>query len=120
MSKRCGRCESGKPHEIGDACPKNHDGSSKGMEATGAIENVVNIFNEHGCYVAMLACDDDSSSKAVLQWSYKDLEFQATANGEVYVWPKTASGRKKTDNGKLPLEHPMMIFLADKNHRVRT
>ena len=120
MSKRCAKCESGKTHEEGDACSKNYDGSSKGMEATGAIQNVLKLFNEHGCYAAMLACDDDSSSKAVLQWSYKDLEFNASANGEVYVWPKTAGGYKKTDNGKLPLEHPIMFFLADKNHRVRT
>ena len=67
----------------------------------------------------MLACDDDSIINAVLlQCTYKGLEFNTYANGEVYIWPKTAAGRKKTDNGKLPLEHPSMVFL-DKNQSVR-
>jgi hypothetical protein len=35
-------------------------------------------------------------------------------------WPRMAAGRKKNDNGQLPLSHPKIEFLVDKNHRVRT
>jgi hypothetical protein len=34
-------------------------------------------------------------------------------------WPQTKPGSKK-DNGRLPILHPIIDFLADKNHRVRT
>ena len=44
----------------------------------------------------MIACNDDSISKVLLQWSYKDMEFNAYANEEVYyIWPKTAGGGRK-------------------------
>jgi hypothetical protein len=34
-------------------------------------------------------------------------------------WPRTtSSGAKKKDNGQLPLLHPSIYWLADKNHRV--
>jgi hypothetical protein len=44
------------------------------------------LFNEHDCYVAMLACDNDSISKAgVLQWSHNDHKFKGEQSGEVHV-----------------------------------
>ena len=35
-------------------------------------------------------------------------------------WPKTKKGKKKADNGRLPLDIMMPSFLADFNHRVKT
>lgn len=35
-------------------------------------------------------------------------------------WPRTLSGAKKKDNHELPLLHPIMDFLTDKNHQVHT
>jgi hypothetical protein len=35
-------------------------------------------------------------------------------------WPRTKSGAKTKDNGRLPILHPIIDFLADKNHRVCT
>ena len=33
-------------------------------------------------------------------------------------WPKTVGGNEKKSTGRLPLEHPPVEFVADRNHRV--
>jgi hypothetical protein len=35
-------------------------------------------------------------------------------------WPLTEAGVKVRDTGLLPIIHPKITFLGDKNHRVRT
>ncbi len=35
------------------------------------------------------------------------------------LWPRTKSGHKKPNSGLLPVDHPKIVFLADKGHRIR-
>ena len=62
MLSICIKCTKNIPHEP-DICPKNYEGSAKGMEATGAARIVSRLFRneEVKCFVAMLVTDDDSS-----------------------------------------------------------
>jgi hypothetical protein len=116
MSKRCSKCEKGIVH-LPCFCPKNYDGSSKGMEATGAIRNVIRLNNQ-SVFLKTYVMDDDSSTKAILRHSWQELIDAGKMTKD--DWPRTPAGRKKKDNGQLPLSHPKIEFLADKNHRVRT
>ncbi len=62
--------------------------------------------------------DDDSSTKSILRHSWRDLVESGIL--DMLDWPRTLSGTKKKDTGQLPLLHPILDFLADTNHRVRT
>jgi hypothetical protein len=118
MSSACIKCSKHIEHDA-DICPRNYEGSSKGMEASGAAKIVNRLFQneEHKCYVASLVTDDDSSVRKILTHSYRDqVEASAMTDAE---WPRYANGKKKPDNGMLPLLHPEICFLADKGHRVR-
>ena len=119
MSKRCFLCENKINHNNLEDCPYNYDGSSRGMEATGAAVNVNALFSR-GCYIKNYVMDDDSLTKAILKWSFHDQEAKAREDGMVYKWPKDKSGRKKKDTGRLHIRHPLITWLADKNHRVCT
>jgi hypothetical protein len=84
ISCRCGKCELKKDHP-NELCPKNYDGSSKGMEAHGSSINVNWIYNtEKKCYTRKYGGDDDYSTKSVLRWLYREAL-------EVYQvpWPRT-------------------------------
>jgi hypothetical protein len=35
-------------------------------------------------------------------------------------WPRNKNGKKKEDRGELPALHPIIVFIADCNHQVRT
>ena len=74
MSSICIKCTKNIPHEP-DICPKNYEGSAKGMEATGAARIVSRLFRneEVKCFVAMLVTDDDSSVRKILEHSYREL-----------------------------------------------
>jgi hypothetical protein len=116
MSKRCSKCEKGIIHQP-CFCPKNYGGSSKGMEATGAIQNVIRLNNQ-SVFLRTYVTYDDSSTKAILRHLWQELIDAGKMTKD--DWPRTAGGRKKKDNGQLPLSHPKIEFLADKNHRIRT
>jgi hypothetical protein len=118
MSSACIKCKKGIHHEI-NVCPKNYEGSAKGMEAAGAAKIVKRLFaneTERG-YVARLVTDDDSLVRNILTRSYCEL-LRADRINEIDC-PRYANGQKKPDNGLLPLLHPVMQFLADKGHHVR-
>jgi hypothetical protein len=118
MSSVCIKCTKGILHDA-DVCPKNYQGSSKGMEVTGAAAIVKRLFENvyHKCYVANLVTDDDSSVRNFLTHSYREqLEAAIITEAE---WPRYANGKKKPDNGLLPLLHAIIRFKADKGHRVR-
>jgi hypothetical protein len=87
LSKRCIKCEKGNDHQP-FLCPKNYDGSSKGMEATGAIRNVIRLHNQ-SVFIKTYVMDDDSSTKAILQHSWKDQTEAGTMTND--DWPRTAS-----------------------------
>jgi hypothetical protein len=118
MSSVCMKCTKGIDHEPA-VCPKNCPGSSKGMEAAGAARIATRLFlnDKDKCYIAHLVTDDDSSVRKILTHSYEDLtdSLQATIDD----WPGYANGKKKPDNGLLPILHAAITFLADKGHRNR-
>jgi hypothetical protein len=101
-------------------CPKNHEGSSKGMEAKAALECVNRVWSqsEMRAFIEIICIDDDASTRAYLSHSFADLYElllpRPTTKGGV---PKTA---KRDDKGRLPRNHPVIVFLADLCHRVRT
>jgi hypothetical protein len=117
ISRRCSKCERKKVHPF-YVCSKNYEGSSKGMEAEGALRNVRLLYEQKEVFIETFVMDDDSSTKSILRHSWKVLVDSGIL--DKLDWPKTASGAKKKDNGQLPLLHPPINWLADKNHRVRT
>ena len=116
MSMTCMMCENNTPHDA-EVCSHNYEGTSKGMEATGAARLVKRLFEEGNVYVGEYVSDDDSSSRAILTHSTADLIEAGTLSEE--DWPRYLNGGKKPDNGQLPINHPEISFLADKGHRVR-
>ena len=118
MSSICIKCSKGHLHTA-DICSKNYTGSSKGMEAAGAAKIVCRLFlsEKENCYVSNLVTDDDSSVRKILTHSYGAKILAAQWN--TADWPRYANGQKKPDNGRLPIGHKEIKFLADKGHRTR-
>jgi hypothetical protein len=77
------------------------------MEAEGAIKNITSLLKSGSAYICSYMMDDDSSTKAVLQHP-KPVDPSA----------KKKKGKIKKDTGLLPSYHPVIKFIADKNHRV--
>jgi hypothetical protein len=102
MSSICIKCKKGLEHNE-SLCPKNYDGSAKGMEASGAATIVRRIFeNIHDkCYVSRLVTDDDSSVRKILTHSYRDLLAANRITED--ECPRYANGKKKPDNSLLPI-----------------
>jgi hypothetical protein len=96
-------------------CPKNVDCSSKAMEATGSSKICQNLFRDYNAYIYEYVDDEDASTKKVPRHSWED-QVIAGALDEV---PRYKDGRKKADNWCLPIEHPIIIWLANKGRRVR-
>jgi hypothetical protein len=129
-SKWCGKCEM---HEkkvakykttdvpvIKHHCPQNHDESSKGMEAKATLECVNTIwwYAEISAFIDIVCIDDNATTKAYLTHCFEDLNFNnipqpTNTKGE----PKMSS---KDDKGKLPWDHPVLTFLANFSHRIRS
>jgi hypothetical protein len=65
MSKRCCKCELGHEH-ASNLCPKNYEGSLKGMEAVGALRNVRKFWEKQDVFVGTYVMDDDITTCAVL------------------------------------------------------
>jgi hypothetical protein len=114
MSKRCRMCEHGLVHEA-KLCPKNYTGSSKGMEAVGALRNVRKIWERGDSYVGTYVMDDDSTTRAVLSHPYKEMLHLGRITADQV--PSRIKKSPKSDNGQLWLDHPEILPLADKNHR---
>jgi hypothetical protein len=70
------------------------------MEAIGSAKIVQELFAAHNAYIHEYVGNDDSSTKKVLQHSWKE-EME---HGLREVLPKYDSGRLKPDNGLLPIE----------------
>ena len=104
--------------------PKQHPssythflGSSKAMEARGAVEITQNIHATKKAWVRHLITDDDSSTRANLAHSYEDLQL---ADPDNYIWPRDPRKRKKKSKGKLPIGVPAPENkLCDPTHRTR-
>jgi hypothetical protein len=120
MSKRCVKCELASKAGVvnvhdPNVCSRNYLGSSKGMEADGALVGCLHLHKNHNVVYEIIVMDDDSSTENILKWNFKEA-FDKELIASI---PKTPSGGKKVDNGKLPLTHPPITRLADHNHRNR-
>jgi hypothetical protein len=113
----CSKCRLGQPHED-SFCPKNYDGSSKGMEAEGAARIARRLFEKYEVFIEEYVSDDNSSCPGLLTNSFWDLIFEGRLTEA--LWTRTKSGRKKPNSGLLPVDHPQTVFLADKGHVVRS
>ena len=99
-SKKCSLCSSAetKEEEPGEhECPKNYMGSSKAMEADGALSLVKNLDLETNSkvFIESFVTDDDSSIRAILRHP------------------------SKRGKGKLPLHIRKPKWLADPSHRTK-
>ena len=101
-SKRCSVCSAAKAKDEelppDHDCPRNFKGSSKAMEAEGALALVTGLFEDHqdsNVFVEALVMDDDASTRAILS--------------------------HPTNNSKdrLSLHIPQPTFLADPSHRTK-
>lgn len=119
-------------------CPKNYEGSSKGMEAHAAVISV-NRFYEWSArridctpaFIHTTISDDDSTTWANLQQSFTlrlekhNLERESQGlprltKKDWELWPKTKRGVPRQDNGKLSIQVlAPRINLADPNHRAK-
>ena len=117
MSRVCIKCKLSKTGKCDDStyCPRNYEGSSKGMESVGALKNVLSIWENSNkqAYVADWTADEDSSSSAILKWNYKEAR-----DIKKIPWPVNDKGNKKPNYGKLPITHPVQPEKNDGNHAI--
>jgi hypothetical protein len=63
-----------------------------------------------------MVLDDDASTRALLTHCLKELADFVLG----FEWPKDSAGKRITkDVGKPPVDHPVIVFLADLMHRIR-
>ena len=123
-SKRCSKCEKGKPHPT-DLCanPDKYAKSSKAMEALGAVETVLDIWqNCTNAYVATIVTDEDTTTRSKLSHSMADLVAAGRlSEADRRYKPKVEGnlGSKKDDFGMLPLLHPEIEKQSDPGHYVK-
>ena len=85
-------------------CPRNDNTSSKSMEGAGAIALVTAIYDVVDACIDKLCTDDDSSTCANVQPSYKEVMIARGITSKAGFWPKMKSGKNYVaDQGKLPL-----------------
>jgi hypothetical protein len=105
-------------------CWKTHDGSSKSMETSAALSALVDLFDNKKVVIKRLCCDDDSSIRAILQWSNADYckNYNTDIIPQVPITRGDNKGKlqPRKDNGKLPGNVPEPTFVADPNHRRKT
>jgi hypothetical protein len=119
MSNACIKCVRKIEHDV-KTCAQNVTCSAKAMEALGSSKIINTICERGDCFVSEYVGGDDSSSKKVVRHSYADL----LREGKLDEWPRykgadTKKGPKKPDTGLLPISHPEITFLVDRNHRIR-
>jgi hypothetical protein len=91
------------------------------MEAEGVERRVKELWDDptYCAYVARFVSDDVSTMQARLRWPHAG----AIEAGLIAKWPtyinKNGKETKKKCTGSLPLAHPSISNLADKNHRIR-
>ena len=96
-------------------CSKNFEGSSKSMEAEGALQLCIKAHNR-SYNIGVIVSDDDSTMRAVLRHSHTD-KTNKDAN---YKWPRNSKTNIKVkDTGRLPLHIPEPTFYADPSHRTK-
>jgi hypothetical protein len=114
MSNLCIKCLKGIPHDEAK-WPQNVDCTAKAMKAIGSCRIVLRLYHSGDCVVLEYVSDDDSSTKNVLRHSYADQ----LDKGLIDTLPRYENGKKQNDTGLLPIGHPAIKWLADRNHRIR-
>ena len=116
MAERCGL------QPIVHRCPRNYEGSSKGMEAKGTLALVEGIHDSgNNCFVETAVTDDDTSIRGILKHSYAELLDAGVFESKKADWPRNERGTYLKDYGKIPLGMPQVEnFLADKAHRKKS
>jgi hypothetical protein len=96
----------------------NYDGLSKGMETTAALEMVKRLHKHDEVQVCAkeMVLDDDASARVLLTHCLKELADFVLG----FEWPKDSAGKRiAKDAGKPPVDHPVILFLADLMQRIR-
>jgi hypothetical protein len=79
----------------------------------------LHLFNSLGVNVREYVMNDDASTKTILKHAYKSL-MDGAGLFDMVDWPRNKKGNKKEDRGELPVLNPIIAFIANCNHRVRT
>jgi hypothetical protein len=114
MSNLCAGCKKNLPHDE-EMCPKNVNCSAKAMEVIGTSTVGQNLYGSYEAFIYVYVGNGNSSTKQVLRHSWEE-EVLAGIRVEV---PRYKDGKKKPDDGVFPIEHPSIMWLADKGHCVR-
>ena len=146
-SQKCRKCERAKRDRVQVAphrCGKNYakSSSSKSMEPSGAVQNVIDIYVKSGgrFYCYQIVTDDDSTVRANTKHSleaklkkdkpeaastltadnYKSRVYYKKSYKYILGMPKDEKGHYIPDLGKVPINIPgVYSWLADKGHRVK-
>jgi len=119
LSKNCATC---KQHQDSDGgipphdCPRNYEGSSKGMESRAGAILLTRMHDEKQIRIRNMISDDDSTIRAKCQHSFADQ----IATGEITAIPRLPDGRKAPDHGILPVRvNKPRRWLADPSHHTK-
>ena len=131
LSKRCKLCEvaASKCCPVREhICPRNFSASAKSMEPAATIIMATQLYRtcplKDGTkiYIGKHLTDDDSSTRANFQHSWKEREQKEPD----FVYPRNKpakpgyKGSKKLDYGKLPYDVPVPEErYTDRTHRIR-
>ena len=123
-AKKCGICEAARSKNVTPMehqCVKNHEGSSKSMEASAACELLTDVYESGRTPVKIIVGGDDSTFRANIKHRIQD---QLDAE-EIAQWPRTMTkkggSRKVVCTGKLPYSTPEVEReLADPTHQQKT
>lgn len=123
-SKRCIKCEKKIEHpENLCANPEKYDGSSKAMESVGSVKTVLDIWKNYpNAYCATIVTDEDATTRSKLSHCMAELVAirKMTDAQRRYAPEKEGNlGKKKPDNGILPVDHPEIAKLSDPIHFIK-
>jgi hypothetical protein len=103
MSRRCAKCEIGEtsdkaaPHDPA-LCSRNYTGSSKGMEAHGALHSCLHLHKNRNVVWDIMVMDDDSSTQNLLRWNFAE----AISKNKMTTAPLTKGGEQERGQGSAP------------------
>jgi hypothetical protein len=101
-------------------CPRNHKGSSKGMEAKAVLECIEKFWlhEEISAFIKVVCIDNDATTKAYLCHCFFDLDAKGLPRPTNLKGEPRSSTRD--DKGKLFRDHPSLTFLANLCHQIRS
>jgi hypothetical protein len=85
------------------------------MEAVGALRNVRKFWEKQDVFVGTYVMDDDITTCAVLCHPYKEMIWLGRMTKAKVL--KRIAKNPNNNNSQLWMDHPVILPLADKNHR---